>query len=602
MRKKTVSEILVEHFGFSKAEVDKIKKEADQAGILIHQYVVDKKLVDKHKLLKVLGEEWSVKVVDLDMIEIDPDLAKILPPQTCKRHKLVPFSKEEEMLFIAMADTRDLFAIEDIEFRTGLKVVPYLALPNDIRDKIEQLYAQEIELYSESGEVSEESIQHLKVSREEITEDAQELTQELLASLDISDEVLIEQQKREEEVADIMQVSPDAPEVEKLVNAIILEAVRLKASDIHIEPFEKKIVVRYRVDGLLRKASFKIPMVYKNALISKIKIMCNMNIVERRVPQDGRLRVRAKGLPLEFRVNIVPTIYGESVVMRMLERSASGLSLEQLGFLPDTLEKFLELLNRPYGLILVCGPTGSGKSFTLTAALQKVRDPTEKVITAENPVEYELDGVVQVPVNPDLKMGDKKFDFAAALRAFLRQDPDVIMVGEIRDQETAQVAMEAALTGHLVLSTIHTNDAPSAVARLYEMGVPTYLIANTLEGVLAQRLVRTLCSDCKQPDTSPSEELIKALNEYKIDYSSATFMKPLGCRKCGNTGMQGRTAIFELLVMNDEIREICLKDVSASKIRDAAIKNGMRTLLADGLIKVTKGITTYTEILAVCQR
>jgi len=601
MRKKTIQEILVEHFGMSKIEVEKLKKEAEQAGILLQQYVVDKKLVDKHKLLKVLGEEWGIKVVDLEMIEIDPDLAKIVSVETCKRHKLVPFSKEEELLFVAMADTRDLFAIEDIEFRTGLKVVSYLALPNDVRDKIEQLYAQEAGGYEEGVEVSEETTQP-QVSREAITEDAQELTQELLASLDVSDEVLIEQQKREEEVTDIMQVSPDAPEVEKLVNAIILEAVRLKASDVHIEPFEKKIVVRYRVDGLLRKASFKIPMVYKNALISKIKIMCNMNIVERRVPQDGRLQVRAKGLPLEFRVNIVPTIYGESVVMRMLDRSASGLSLEQLGFLPDTLEKFLELLNRPYGLILVCGPTGSGKSFTLTAALQKVRDPTEKVLTAENPVEYELDGVVQVPVNPDLKMGDKKFDFAAALRAFLRQDPDIIMVGEIRDQETAQVAMEAALTGHLVLSTIHTNDAPSAVARLYEMGAPTYLIANTLEGVLAQRLIRTLCSECKQPDTSPSEELIKVLDEYKIDYSSATFMKPVGCRKCGNTGMKGRTAIHELLVMNDEIREICLKDVSAGKIRDAAIRNGMRTLLADGLIKVTKGITTYTEILAVCQR
>jgi len=596
MRKKTIQEILVEHFGLSKIEVEKLKKEAEQAGILLQQYVVDKKLVDKHRLLKILSEEWNTKVVDLEMIEIDPDLAKIVPVETCKRYKLVPFSKEEEMLFVAMADTRDLFAIEDIEFRTGLKVVPYLALPSDIREKIEQLYVQESEFYTESYELSEPT----QVSHEIITEDAQELTQELLASLDISDEVLIEQQK--EEVTDIMQVSPDAPEVEKLVNAIILEAVRLKASDIHIEPFEKKIVVRYRVDGLLRKATFKIPMIYKNALISKIKIMCNMNIVERRVPQDGRLQVKARGIPLEFRVNIVPTIYGESVVMRMLDRTASGISLDQLGFLPDTLEKFVELLNRPYGLILVCGPTGSGKSFTLTAALQKVKDPTEKVITAENPVEYELDGVVQVPVNPDIKMGDKKFDFATALRAFLRQDPDIIMVGEIRDQETAQVAMEAALTGHLVLSTIHTNDAPSAVARLYEMGVPAYLIANTLEGALAQRLVRTLCSECKQLDPSPSKDLIQLLEDHKIDYSSATFMKPVGCKKCNNTGMKGRTAIHELLVVNDEIREICLKDVSAKKIRETAIKNGMRTLLEDGLIKVTMGITTYTEILAVCQR
>ncbi|MFN3550905.1 MAG: GspE/PulE family protein [Endomicrobiia bacterium] len=597
MIKKTVSEILIEHFGFAKQEVDQMLKEAEKVGVMLQQYVVNNKKVDKNKLLKVLSAEWNIKVVDLQNLEIDNDITKIVPLETCKRNKLVPFSKEEEFLFIAMADPRNLFAIEDIEFRTGLKVIPYLALYDDIKEKIEELYGKE-----EYKESQEEVSQTLSVSKEEIIEDAQELTQELLASLDVSGEISIEQQKQQQEISDIMQVDTSAPEVEKLVNALILEAVRLKASDIHIEPFEKKIIVRYRVDGLLRKASFKIPMTFKNALISKIKIMCNMNIVERRIPQDGRLQVKAKGVPLEFRVNIVPTIYGESVVMRMLDRSASNIPLESLGFLSDTLEKFVELLNRPYGLILVCGPTGSGKSFTLTAALQKVKDPTQKILTAENPVEYELDGVVQVPVNPDLKMGDKKFDFATALRAFLRQDPDIIMVGEIRDQETAQVAMEAALTGHLVLSTIHTNDAPSAVARLYEMGTPTYLIANTLEGVLAQRLIRTLCNECKQQEKSPPQELLKILDEHEIDYSNATFMKPTGCRKCGNTGMKGRTAIHELLVMNEEIRELCLKEVSANRIRDVAIKNGMRTLLEDGLIKVTKGITTYAEILSVCQR
>lgn len=596
MKTKSFDEILIQNFGFPKSEVERLRQEANARNIRLHQYVVNLKKVDKRQLLKVLSREWNVKVIDLNDIEIDSELSKIISVDTCKRYKLVPFAKEENFLFVAMADPRDLFAVEDIEFRTGLKIITYLALPDDIKDKIEELY-QTGESLTEEG--SEEA-QQITISREEITEDAQELTQELLASLEVSDEISIEGQK--EEVTDIMQVSPDAPEIEKLVNAIILEAVRLKASDIHIEPFEKKILVRYRVDGLLRKAAFKIPLSYKNALISKIKIMAGMNIVERRIPQDGRIQVKAKGIPLEFRVNIVPTIYGESAVMRMLDRSGAGLPLEALGFLPDTLEKFIELLNRPYGLILVCGPTGSGKSFTLTAALQKVKDPAEKIITAENPVEYELDGVIQVPINPELKMGDKKFDFAMALRAFLRQDPDIIMVGEIRDQETAQVAMEAALTGHLVLSTIHTNDAPSAVSRLYEMGIPTYLIANTLEGVLAQRLIRTLCSECKQPDPNPPEELLKALEEYKIDYTNATFMKPAGCRRCGNTGMKGRTAIHELLVMNDEIREICLKDVSVKNIKEAAIRNGMRTLLVDGLIKVTKGITTYFEILAVCQR
>jgi len=596
MRKKSIEEILVENLKIPKEEVDKLISEAQMYGVQIQQYVVNIKKVEKHKLLKAISSEWGVKVVDLKDLEIDQDIAKIVPEETCKRNKLIPFNKEEELLFVAMVDPRDLFAVEDISFRTGLKVVPYLALPEDVRDKLEELYGSE-----KFEEAAEEQSDKPKVSREELVEDAKELTDELLASLDTQGEVSIEKEQKEE--TDIMQVDASAPEVEKLVNAIIIEGVRLKASDIHIEPFEKKLLVRYRVDGQLRKATFKIPLTYKNALISKIKIMTgSMNLVERRIPQDGRIQVRAKGVPIEFRVNIVPTIYGESVVMRMLDRSGAGMPLEALGFLPDTLEKFVEGLKRPYGLILVCGPTGSGKSFTLTAALQKVKDPAEKILTAENPVEYELDGVVQVPVNPDLKMGDKKFDFAMALRAFLRQDPDIIMVGEIRDQETAQVAMEAALTGHLVLSTIHTNDAPSAVSRLYEMGAPSYLIANTLEMVLAQRLLRTLCKECKQPDPNPSEELLKILEEQGIDYSKATFMKPVGCRKCNQTGMKGRTAIHELLVMNEELKHLCVKEVSVGPIKKVAIENGMRTLLQDGLIKVTMGITTYEEVLATCQK
>ena len=596
MRKKSIEEILVENLKIPKEEVDKLSYEARMSGAQIQQYVVNIKKVEKHKLLKTISVEWGVKVVDLKDLEIEQEIAKIVPEETCKRNKLIPFNKEEELLFVAMVDPRNLFAVEDISFRTGLKVVPYLALPEDVRDKLDELYGSE-----KFEEEVEEQSDKPKMSREELVEDAKELTDELLASLDTQGEVSIEKEQKEE--SDIMQVDASAPEVEKLINAIIIEAVRLKASDIHIEPFEKKLLVRYRVDGQLRKASFKIPLTYKNALISKIKIMTNsMNLVERRIPQDGRIQVRAKGIPIEFRVNIVPTIYGESVVMRVLDRSGSWLPLEALGFLPDTLEKFVEGLKRPYGLILVCGPTGSGKSFTLTAALQKVKDPAEKILTAENPVEYELDGVVQVPVNPDLKMGDKKFDFAMALRAFLRQDPDIIMVGEIRDQETAQVAMEAALTGHLVLSTIHTNDAPSAVSRLYEMGAPSYLIANTLEVVLAQRLLRTLCKECKQPEPSPSEELLKALKEQGIDYSKATFMQPVGCRKCNQTGMKGRTAIHELLVMNEELKHLCVKEVSVGQIKKVAVENGMRTLLQDGLTKVTMGMTTYEEILATCQK
>ncbi|MBU2568276.1 MAG: Flp pilus assembly complex ATPase component TadA, partial [Elusimicrobia bacterium] len=512
-----------------------------------------------------------------------------------KRYNAVPFAKEENVLFVAMADPRDIFAVEDIQLRTGLEIQPYLALPEDIREAMSKVYGTEEEAALSDEEETEAAAP--TVSQADFSEDAKELTAELLAGLDTSSELQVDKTAFEES-SDIMQIDASAPEVEKLVNAVILEAVRLKASDIHIEPFEKKLSVRYRVDGNLRRASFKIPMVFKQALMAKIKIMGGMNITERRIPQDGRIQVKAKGKSIEFRVNVVPTVFGESAVMRILDRSGATLTLDQLGILPDTLQKFMGSLNKPYGLILVTGPTGSGKSFTLTSALSTIRDPEEKVLTAENPVEYNLEGVVQVQVNPDLKMGpDKVFDFATALRAFLRQDPDVIMVGEIRDRETAQIAMEAAMTGHLVLSTLHTNDAPSSITRLSEMGVHTFLIANTLEAVLAQRLISTLCKNCKEPDPNPPAELLKTLEGHKIDYSKATFMKPKGCPKCGNRGMKGRTAIHELLVMDEDLRRLCVKEMSVGPLRDMAISHGMRTLVQDGLIKVTMGVTTYEEIM-----
>ncbi|MEW6556210.1 MAG: ATPase, T2SS/T4P/T4SS family [Elusimicrobiota bacterium] len=596
-KKKSCKEILVDKKILTEEQLSQTDAELKKSGVLFQQAVVDLKLVDKGQVLKLLSSEWAVKAIDLSVMDIDPDVVKIIPKQSAKRYNAVPFAKEENILFVAMAEPRDLFAIEDINLRTGFQVQPYLALPEDIKNVLDKVYG--VEEAVAIPEVEEESEKVESVSAADLGEDAKELTAELLAGLETGDEVQVD--KGMEEATDIMQVDTSAPEVEKLVNAIILEAIRLKASDIHIEPFEKRLLVRFRVDGLLRRASFKIPLSFKQALIAKIKIMTgSMNLTERRIPQDGRIQVKAKGKPLEFRVNIVPTVYGESAVMRILDRSGSSAKLEQLGFLPDTMEKFLAALEVPYGLILVCGPTGSGKSYTLSAALAAVKDPAEKILTAENPVEYNLDGVMQVPVNPDLKMGDKVFDFAMALRAFLRQDPDVIMVGEIRDQETAQIAMEAAMTGHLVLSTLHTNDAPSAISRLSEMGVHTYLTANTVEAILAQRLIGTLCKNCKEPEPSPPDDLKKALDDHKIDYSNATFMKPHqgGCPKCGSRGMKGRTAIHELLKMDDELRRFCIKEVSVGPIRDMAKKHGMRTLVEDGLVKVTMGITTYEEIMA----
>jgi type IV pilus assembly protein PilB len=597
--RQTVREILAQENVFDEKTLNDLTDESRRTGTLLQQIIVDKNLMDKSVLLKKLVDAWGVKAVDLNELEIDPELSKIIPKQSAKRYNVVPFAKEENMLFVAMADPRDLFAIEDIHLRTGFEVNSYLALPQDIRDAMTKVYGGEETSAEQIVEEEQQQAAGPVVSQAEFAEDAKELTAELLACLDTSGELQVEKGAADEEDTDIMQVDATAPEIEKLVNAVILEAIRLKASDIHIEPFEKKLNVRYRVDGNLRRASFKVPMLYKTALLAKLKIMGGMNITERRIPQDGRIQVKAKGKPIEFRVNVIPTVFGESVVMRILDRSGASLKLEQLGFLPQTLKRFMTSLDKPYGLILVCGPTGSGKSFTLTSALAAIRDPEEKVLTAENPVEYNLEGVVQVQVNPELKLGEGKvFDFASALRAFLRQDPDIIMVGEIRDKETAQIAMEASMTGHLVLSTLHTNDAPSAITRLSEMGVHTFLIANTLECILAQRLIQTLCKNCKEPELNPPEALLKTLDDYKIDYSKATFMKPKGCPKCGNRGMKGRTAIHELLVMDEDLRRLCVKEMSLGPIKDMAVAHGMFTLMQDGLTKVTMGITTYEEITA----
>lgn len=595
-RKKSCKEILIDKKVLTEEHAAKVEEEMKKSGALFQQAVIDTKLIEKGVLLKLLSTEWGVKAIDLLVMDVDPEIAKIIPKQSAKRYNALPFAKEDNILFVAMAEPRDLFAIEDITLRTNFQIQPYLALPEDIKGVMDKVYGTEEVAQPEDDEGEKKQTASSSVTD---AEEAKELTAELIAGLETDGEIQVDKMGVEE-ASDIMQVDTTAPEVEKLINAIIVEALRLKASDIHIEPFEKKLLVRYRVDGNLRRATFKVPMSFKQAIIAKIKIMSgSMNLTERRVPQDGRIQVKAKGNPIEFRVSIIPTIYGESAVMRILDRSGSSAKLEQLGFLPDTIEKFLLSLDKPYGLILVCGPTGSGKSYTLSAALAAVRDPAEKIVTAENPVEYNLDGVVQVQVNPDLKMGDKVFDFTMALRSFLRQDPDTIMIGEIRDRETGQIAMEAAMTGHLVLSTIHTNDAPSAISRLSEMGIHTFLVANTTECILAQRLIGTLCKNCKEPDTNPSEELLKALEQHKIDYSKATFMKPHqgGCPKCGGTGKKGRTAIHELLVMDEELRRFCIKEVAVGPIRDMAVKHGMRLLFEDGLVKVTMGLTTIDEVM-----
>ena len=585
-RKRNLREILIEDKLIPEEQLKAAEETAKKENKNLQQVLLDMKLIPELNLLKLLADEWGFKAVDLTKLEPAPEVVQLLSESIARKQFCVPFSRKDNVLFLAMADPRDFLIVEDIGLRTGFDVQPYLALAPWIIKVLDVVYAKE-----SSAQVDQlvESVQQSQALP------AEEGSFSLAAAA---------------ETKDISDIEAGAPEVEKLVNAIILSALNIKASDIHIEPFEdpngknSKVMIRYRVDGMLRPASFSIPWAFRQAIAAKIKIMSNsMNITERRIPQSGRIQIIAKGNPIEFRVEMVPTVFGESCVMRILDRASVRVDIKIMGFLPDTEAKLLQQFagiggKKNFGLVLVCGPTGSGKSTTLYACLNHVNRPDIKIITAENPVEYNIDGIVQVPVNPDVKLGEgKKFDFASALRSFMRLDPDVIMVGEIRDEETAHIALEAAMTGHLVFSTIHTNDAPSALERLTQMGLPRFVVANTMKAVLAQRLARRLCKDCKvEADPSPEELAVFEANGVKVKPGAKIF-RAKGCDVCKGSGFKGRCGMHELLILNDEIRLQLLKDPSAIPVKEIAMKNGMRTIAMDGLEKVLLGLTTVKEVL-----
>jgi type IV pilus assembly protein PilB len=569
-RRTTVKDVIEKNKLIPEDKLKPAVEESKRNGIPLQQVIINMNLIEKTILLRKLSDDWGIKVVDVTELEIEPEIAKLIPETSARRHRAIPFAKEENTLFVAMVDPRDLFAIEDIHLRTGFDVLSYLSLPDDITKSLDKFHGV--------GEVGEETVSKILSTVGAETEE-------------------MKLEKAGEEKADISEIDATAPEVEKIVNALILGALQKKASDIHIEPYEKKVLLRYRIDGVLQDAPFTPPYAYRNALIAKLKIMTeSMNITEHRRPQDGRIQLVAGGKPVEFRVNIIPTVFGESCVMRILDRSAIMVEMAKLGFLPNVLEKLGASLKKPYGLILVCGPTGSGKSTTLYSALNFINNPEIKIVTAENPVEYNLPGVVQLNVHQEIGL-----DFSSALRAFLRQDPDVMMVGEIRDKETATIAMEASMTGHLVLSTIHTNDAASAVARLYEMGALPFMIVSTVECVLAQRLVRKICPDCRQK-AKPTEEHTALFKEHNIDTSKMNLYKGKGCPTCNESGYKGRLGIHEFLPMTDEMKTLALKEFSSGPIHNLAVKQGMLTLVQDGLTKVVMGMTTLEEILRVSQK
>ncbi len=581
----TLKEIILEEKLMDPVKLNNLEIRAKQLGKHLEQVIVDSEAIPKQQFLKILAEKWEIKSVDLESIEIDEDAVRLVPEPTARRSLMLPFAKAEDYLYTAMSRPWDLTAIEDLHIRTNYQIKPYLAFPADITKALNKVFTQDSKISdyissmaTSAGTAGPDDLENDEDGREEIS--IQQVTED------------------------------DEKKARKVVNAVILEALSRGASDLHIEPFEKILLIRYRIDGQLQKSSFDVPKSLVNAMLARIKIMTNsMNITERRLPQDGRIQITFQKKPIEFRVNTIPTAYGESCVMRVLDRTSIKVDLPKLGFLEDTLEQLKGVLKKPYGIVLVSGPTGSGKSTTLYSALNYLLQDSKikpdgstfevspkKILTAENPVEYDLAEVIQLPINPEIGL-----TFPEAMRAFLRQDPDVIMVGEIRDRETAQIAMEAALTGHFVLSTIHTNDAPTAISRLAEMQVPSYLISSAVEAVLAQRLVRTICKDCKTKAEQIPPKLMEELKKINIPEENINVCVGKGCDACGGTGYKGRSGIHELLIFDESMRELLMTEISAVPITKLAKENGMRQLWEDGITKIAQGMTTYEELLRVSQ-
>jgi type IV pilus assembly protein PilB len=519
-------------------------------------------LVQEEDVSRYLGEQYGIPYIDLDKQTVAPEVIRLIHPGIVQKHSVIPIAKAGTTLTMAMADPTNVFAVDDIKFMTGLKVDLKVATESAIKRAIDRFY------------------------------DSSETLQNVMASIeDAGMEVMEDQEDANLNIGDLRQAVEEAPVV-KLVNLILAEAIKKGASDIHAEPYEKTFRVRFRIDGLLYQVMTP-PMSLKNALISRLKIMASLDISERRLPQDGRMKVKYKGREVDFRVSTLPTLFGEKVVMRLLDKSSLKLDLAKLGFEPKALADFEEAIRAPYGMILVTGPTGSGKTTTLYSALDRLNQPETNIMTAEDPVEFNIKGINQVQIRENIGL-----NFAAALRSFLRQDPDVIMLGEIRDRETAEIGVKAALTGHLVLSTLHTNDAPSAVTRLLNMGIEPFLVASSVMLIMAQRLLRRVCAACKVPVAVPPQALVDVgLSSEQV--ASMTCYKGTGCELCSSTGYKGRVAIYEVIRLSPELRDLVLSGASALEIKRAAIQQGMRTLRMSGIAKLCEGITTVEEVVRV---
>jgi type IV pilus assembly protein PilB len=512
--------------------------------------------ITEEALLTFLSRHFNAPPVDLRNYEPDPALTRLLPGDVAIKFMALPVARNGRRLTVAMANPTNIFAIDDIKFITGFEVEPHVAVDSSLKRAIDRSY-------DSAGTMAD-------------------------VMKNIEDDLSVVEEE-EVETDQLYAVAEEAPIV-KLVNSLIADAVRKGASDIHIEPYEKMMRVRFRIDGVLQEMMAP-PMKFKAAIISRLKIMADLDIAERRVPQDGRIKIKVINRTVDLRVSSLPTIFGEKVVMRILDKSNLNIDLEKLGFEPVAMKQFVSAISNPYGMVLVTGPTGSGKTTTLYSALSRINTPEVNVLTAEDPVEYNLDGINQVLVNDDVGL-----TFAAALKAFLRQDPNIVMVGEIRDYDTASIAVKAALTGHLVLSTLHTNDAPSAIGRLIDMGVEPFLVASSLNLIVAQRLMRRVCNACKKT-VKLSEEVLRELQLSVDKYRDHEFRVGSGCIECNNTGYRGRQGAYEVMPLFPSVRDLVLDRASAAEIKKMAIKEGMLTLRRDALEKLIRGITSVEEVL-----
>jgi len=561
-----LGDLLVKEKIITPEQLEQAVKVQKESNVRLGAALVKLGFLSDEDVTNFLSRQYGVPAINLSYFEIDPAVVKLIPFETAKRYQILPLSRVGASLTIAMVDPTNVFAMDDIKFMTGFNIEPVVASENSILEGIDKAY----------GGTKEEDLEQVMMS---------------MSDMDESD-VEVQAEQQELGLADLERAADEAPIV-KLVNLILTDAVKRGASDIHLEPYEREFRVRFRIDGVLQGIMTP-PIKLKDAITSRLKIMSKLDISEKRLPQDGRIMLKmnigGRKKQLDFRVSTLPTLWGEKIVLRLLDKENLRLDMTKLGFEPESLVKFEKAILKPYGMVLVTGPTGSGKTNTLYSSISRLNTPDTNIMTAEDPVEFQLGGVNQVQMKEQIGL-----NFAAALRAFLRQDPNIILVGEIRDFETAEIAIKAALTGHLVLSTLHTNGAPETITRLMNMGIEPFLVATSVHLICAQRLVRRVCKDCAETVDVPVPALIDE-GYTPEEAKTVKIQKGKGCATCSNTGYKGRTGLYEVMEVDDEIRELVLVGASAVELKKKAIERGMLTLRRSGLIKVAAGLTTLEEV------